>query len=373
MTIALITGTRPEIIKMYPIMKLFDSKSIKYKYIHTGQHYNYDLFLKFIDEFGIRRPDILITMDASEPVSQVSKIMEEIGTIVNKICPSLVLLEGDTNSVLGSALAALKSRIPIAHVESGLRSNDWKTVEEHNRRIVDHISDILFSPTGVSTKNLQNENVYGEIHTVGNTVIDAINLCLEKGSIIDESDSHNGKDVFSSLGVDQPSGDFILVTMHRSENVDDANSLKQLLMALSESKLNYIFPIHPRTFKRIKEYGLTKYIGKGIKVLQPLGYLGFLRLLSKCSFVVTDSGGVQEEVTFPKINKRAIVLRDCTERPESVKSGHSVLCKLEHKAILEGIQKFWTNRSDSMTMTTSPYGDGNAAIKITEILERKFA
>ena len=369
MTIAVITGTRPEIIKMYPVIKLFDSRSIDYKYIHTGQHYDYDLFLKFIEEFEIRKPDIYISADISNPVNQVSSIMDKIGSVMNEIRPSLVLIEGDTNSVLASALAALKSNIPIAHIESGLRSNDWRTVEEHNRKIVDHISDILLSPTDVSTKNLQNEHVHGDIHTVGNTIIDAINLCLAKQST-DRNSHANG--MSESLRIDRPEDDFILVTMHRSENVDDLNNLKQVLMALTDSKLDYVFPMHPHTRKNIQEYGLTKVIGKGINVVDPLGYLDFLRLLKKCRFVITDSGGIQEEITSPQINKRAIILRDCTERPESVESGHSFLCKIKYKTILEQIERFDMDDSNKIT-TGSPYGVGDSAAKITDILEKKIS
>jgi len=183
MTIAVITGTRPEIIKMYPIMKVFDSRSIDYSYIHTGQHYDYNLFLRFIEEFEIRKPDISISADVSNPVSQVASIMDKIGIVMNELQPSLVLIEGDTNSVLASALAALKSNVPIVHIESGLRSNDWKTVEEHNRKIVDHISDVLFSPTAVSTKNLHLEHVHGDVNTVGNTVTDAIKLLSKRHQV----------------------------------------------------------------------------------------------------------------------------------------------------------------------------------------------
>src|SRR5437867_10799560 len=289
MTIAVITGTRPEIIKMYPIIKLFDSRSVDYKYIHTGQHYDYDLFLKFVEEFEIRKPDIYISADISNPVNQVASIMEKIGSVLNELRPSLVLVVGDTNSVLASALAALKSNIPIAHIESGLRSNDWKTVEEHNRKIVDHISDILLAPTDVSTRNLENEHVHGEVHTVGNTVIDAINLCLDNASTDSNNNIHT-KGMTESSGTDElEDDDFVLVTLHRSENVDDIDILRQVLMALSDSNLNYIFPMHPHTLKRIQEYGLIKHIGKGIKIIAPLGYLDFLRLLIKCKFVITDS------------------------------------------------------------------------------------
>jgi len=296
--------------------------------------------------------------------------MEKIGAELRQWQPSLVLLEGDTNSVLASALAALKSSIPIAHVESGLRSNDWKTVEEHNRKIVDHISDILFSPTDVSTKNLQVEHVHGDIHTVGNTVIDAINLCLSKTDY--NNNKPDSKYVLESLGIDELSNDFILVTIHRAENVDDMKILKQVLKALSDSNLNYIFPMHPHTLKRIQEYGLKRNIGKAIKIIEPVGYSDFTRLLRKCRFVITDSGGVQEEITSPQINKRALVLRDCTERPESVDSGHSVLCKLEHDDILQHIAEFQKYDRTINFAPNPPYGNGDTAIKIAEIVEEKF-
>jgi len=370
MTIALITGTRPEIIKMFPLMKIFDSRLIDYTYIHTGQHYDQELFIKFIEEFGVRKPDYHITMKEANPIDQVSIMLREVGAIINKLQPSLVLIEGDTNSVLASALAALKSTVPIAHVESGLRSNDWRTVEEHNRRIVDHVSDILFSPTEISSKNLHDEHVYGEVHTVGNTVMDAINLCLSKelrdDQVIEE------ESMLSLMTIDpEVATNFVLVTMHRAENVDNQGNLKQILSALSDSKLNYVFPMHPHTRKRIEEFSLTKLVGKNINIINPVGYLDFLRLLRKCKFVITDSGGVQEEITSPQINKRALILRDSTERPESVVSGHSVLCKIEDKTILDQIERFDIDASNKIP-TESPYGVGDSAVKITHILEKKI-
>lgn len=360
---------------MFPIMKIFDSKSIDYTYIHTGQHYDHKLFLKFIEEFGIRNPEFSITFEGINPVDQVSIILKKVGAILNNIHPSLLLVEGDTNSVLASALAALKSRIPIAHVESGLRSNDWRTVEEHNRRIVDHVSDVLFSPTEISSENLRQERVYGEIHTVGNTVIDAINLCL--GNEYDSNhyyfQSSNPNTMFSAHTIDPSiADDFILVTMHRSENVDDIYKLKKVLIALTDSKLNYVFPMHPRTVNRTKEFGLTGHIGSNVKIIEPLGYLNFLFLLRKCKFVITDSGGIQEEITSPKINKRAIILREFTERPESVESGHSVLCNIDNNDILNQIQVYDGAKSHLTNSTKSPYGDGNSAGHIVEILEKEY-
>jgi len=379
LTIALVTGTRPEIIKMFPIMKELDSRSIDYKYIHTGQHYDYNLFIKFIDEFGIQRPDFRISVDTSYPVNQVATIMSQLGILFARIKPSVVLIEGDTNSVLASALAALKSKVPIAHVESGLRSNDWKTVEEHNRKIVDHISDVLFSPTNMSTANLEKESVHGKIYTVGNTVIDAINLCLHKN--ISQNKNPNGTSELSLVGLEQAVNferdmqqeDYILVTMHRSENVDDINMLKQVIEALTESNLKYIFPMHPHTMKRIEQFGLASHLSNNIKVIEPVGYLEFLKLLKNCRFVITDSGGVQEEITSPSINKRALVLRDFTERPESVNSKHSVLCKINRKTIISQIQMLDSELSTSkVNQTASPYGDGKAAVKITEVIEKNY-
>jgi UDP-N-acetylglucosamine 2-epimerase (non-hydrolysing) len=364
---------------MYPIIRQFDSRSIDYKYIHTGQHYDYTLFLKFVREFGIRKPDISIVPDISNPINQVASIMNKFGIVINQIKPSLVLVEGDTNSVLASALAGLKSSVPIAHVESGLRSNDWKTVEEHNRKIVDHISDVLFSPTDISTTNLENEHVHGKIYTVGNTVIDAINLCLHENTY--ENKNPNGASELSLVGLeeavnfdgDMQQEDYILVTMHRSENVDDINVLKQVMGALTESNLKYIFPMHPHTMKRIQQYGLGSHLGNNIKVTEPVGYLHFLKLLMNCKFVITDSGGVQEEITSPRINKRALVLRDFTERPESVNSKHSVLCKIDKKTIISQVRALALESSSTKsTSRLSPYGTGNTALKIAEIIEKKF-
>jgi len=380
MTVAITTGTRPEIIKMFPIMKEFDSRSINYKYIHTGQHHDYNLFLKFIDEFGIRRPDFHLSADTSSPINQVTTIMNQLGILLAQIQPSVILIEGDTNSVLASALAALKLNIPIAHVESGLRSNDWKTVEEHNRKIVDHISDVLFSPTNISTANLEKENVHGKIYTVGNTVIDAINLCLNKK--ISENKNKNvtiglpiGRTVETvSSETDMQQEDFILVTMHRSENVDNVNILKTVMGSLSESNLKYIFPVHPHTMKRIEQYGLGSQIGNNIMITEPLGYYEFLKHLKNCKFVITDSGGVQEEITAPSINKKALVLRDYTERPESVNSKHSVLCRIDKKTIMSQIQMLASEDSNSRANQTisSPYGSGEAAMKITDIIQKEF-
>jgi UDP-N-acetylglucosamine 2-epimerase (non-hydrolysing) len=391
-TFTIITGTRPEIIKLFPVMRLLSLKGIDYKFIHTGQHFDYELSLKFIEEFKIRKPDhniVLKTGADSIQEQQTAEIMLKISKIFkDDFCPSIVLIQGDTNSVLASALAALKSNIPIAHLEAGLRSNDWKSFEEQNRRIVDCVADILFAPTFESANNLNIEHVHGDIHVVGNTVMDAIKLCLQSddsgsnnnniknnnnnnnnnngisdtNNIDNNNNNKNLKYFNSKLNAD----DFALVTLHRAENVDNRDFLKHVLTALSNSRYNYIFPMHPRTSKRIYEFGLETLITKQIKVIKPVGYFDFLRLLKMCRFVITDSGGVQEEITSPYINKHAIVLRESTERPESIQSGHAILCKAEKYQILTTIKRIETAQT---AINKSPYGLGNSAEKIVAILE----
>ena len=350
-------------------MRLFSQRAVDYKFIHTGQHFDYELSLKFIDEFGVRKPDhnIVLKTGAELVQEQIAEMMLKISEIFrNDFYPSSVLIEGDTNSVLASALAAVKFNIPIAHLEAGLRSNDWKSFEEHNRRIVDCISDVLFAPTIESANNLKMERVHGDIHIVGNTVMDAVKLCIQPNANGNCYDNNIQKDIKPNPN---GSGDFVLVTLHRAENVDNRDFLKHVLTALSNSKYNYIFPMHPRTSKRIHEFGLENLITKQIKVIKPVGYFDFLRLLKLCRFVITDSGGVQEEITYPYINKHAIILRECTERPESIQSGHSILCKAEIHQILAAIKEIET--TEKIPITNSPYGSGNSAEKIMSILEKK--
>jgi UDP-N-acetylglucosamine 2-epimerase (non-hydrolysing) len=406
MTFAVIAGTRPEIIKQYPVMRLLDLEDIDYKFIYTGQHYDYELSDKFIEEFKIREPDYYIKLpNPADPVRQVSEIISNVGKILQELKPSLVVVQGDTNSVLASALAAVKSSIRIAHIEAGLRSYNWKMYEEHNRRIVDHISDILFAPTEESANNLRNEQVHGDIYVTGNTVIDAVNLYFQahstrqsnkkNGQSIDEglssllpsssvlnsvlqkfkskrnSAASSTQDVANNTDNKEPTYNFVLVTLHRSENVDNRHFLKEALTAMSASGFGYIFPMHPHTLKRLHEFGLENFITKNISVIEPVGYSDFLMLLKMCRFVITDSGGVQEEITSPLINKHAIILRDSTERPESVQSGHSILCRANMQEIFKAIKNFDTGYPKPEN--TCPYGSGNSAEKIVEILKKSYA
>lgn len=370
MVCAVIAGTRPEIIKLYPIIRLFDLKKINYKFIHAGQHYDYELSVRFIEHFKIRKPDYsILPTTTAESAQQISEIISNTAKIFQEIRPSLLVIQGDTNSVLAGALTALKFDIPIAHIESGLRSNDWKTPEEINRRIVDHMSTILFAPTITSADNLKNENVLGNIHLVGNTVMDAVKLCLQSNSN-DNSNKDNDNSILRKYikpkKYNNDNNNFALLTLHRSENVDNLDTLKQILTALSDSSINYIFPMHPRTRRRIREFGLQYLVANTIKIVEPLGYFDFLQLLKRCKFVITDSGGIEEEITSPHISKHALILRDSTERPESIQSGHAILCKPRYHNILEAIKIIERMKRPSNTQV---YGSENAAEKIIEILD----
>ena len=358
MTLTVTTGTRPEIIKLYPVMRLLDLKGISYKFIHTGQHYAYEMSLKFIEEFGLRKPDYNIVLSSLEPPIQIFEIMHKLTYILQDFDASLVMVQGDTNSVLASALTALKSGIPIAHIEAGLRGGDWYSAEEHNRRVVDVISHVLFAPSKEAARNLKNEHLPGNIYSVGNTVLDTVRLSSEIVLADAKKEKNTDED------------DFVLVTLHRSENVDNPQTIKNILMALSDSGLNFIYPMHPRTSKNIQRFGLQELIAPKIRVKQPIGYFEFMRLLRKCKFVITDSGGVQEEITSPLINKHALVLRNFTERPESIKSGHVKHCpSLEYKRFSNAIIKM--ESLGDPKKVPSPYGCGNSAEKIVEILEKK--
>ena len=178
--VVLITGTRPEIIKLFPIMRLLDLEDIHYTFIHTGQHHDYNLFLNFIKEFEIKKPDYSIKLEnPHDSIQQFSEILSGIGHIFKECKPSSIITVGDTNSVAAAALAGSKAKIPVIHIEAGLRSYDWRMPEEYNRRMTDHISDVLFAPTSESATILAKEQVQGKIYTVGNTVLDAVRLCLQ--------------------------------------------------------------------------------------------------------------------------------------------------------------------------------------------------
>ncbi|QLH04001.1 UDP-N-acetylglucosamine 2-epimerase (non-hydrolyzing) [Nitrosopumilus oxyclinae] len=356
MKVAIVLGTRPEIIKLAPIIRKIGSKNCSF--VFTGQHYDNKMGMSFIHELGLQKPNYSLNITKSNPSLQISEIIAKLSKILLKEKPDTVMIQGDTNTVLAAGICSLKSNIPISHVESGLRSNDWRMPEEHNRIAVDHISELLFAPTQNTKLNLKSEKVHGKIFVTGNTVIDAINIY----SKISKKKSK----------ISIPSSDFILLTLHRSENVDNKKILSSIIKGLIDSNENIIFPIHPRTKRRLHEFGLFNklYQNKNIQILDTVGYFEILELMKNCSFIVTDSGGIQEEATSPMIRKKVLVVRKTTDRPEAVENKMAEIIGLDYKNISNLIKK--TMKNPKLHSRKTPYGKGDASEKILKILKRNF-
>lgn len=347
MKIAIILGTRPEIIKMSPIIRECEKQRIDYYILHTGQHYSYEMDQIFFKQLQLPRAKYNLDVGSGKHGEQTGKMLARIEDILIKVTPDIVFVQGDTNTVLAGALAASKLQIKIGHVEAGLRSFDRTMPEETNRIIADHISDFLFSPTETSKRHLINEGISPEkIFVTGNTVVDAVyqNLKISK----------DGTNVLEKLGLEE--NKYFVATVHRAENVDNEERLRKILNGFLQLNMEFglpiIFPAHPRTLKMIKEFGLR--IPKITRVIEPLGYLEFMQLESRAKLILTDSGGVQEEACILKVP--CITLRDNTERPETVDVGANLIAG-SGEMIIEGARKM----IESDCEWENPYGNGNAA------------
>ncbi len=352
----IVVGTRPEIVKMAPVVRAFDEKDLPYVFVHCGQHYDYNMSQQFIEELELPKPDFGFKVKAYSPGLQTARILTILERVVKKAKPEMVLVDGDTNGVLASALAAVKLNVSVGHVEAGLRSFDLRMAEEHNRRLVDHLSKYLFAPTEIARKNLEMEGVWGSIYVTGNTVIDAVMqhlpLAEKKARIMEKIHFKR----------------FALVTAHRAENVDDPVVLKNFVEAFVEAPIPIVYPIHPRSRKRLRQQKMwSKFTkAKNVQLLPPLGYFDFLVLMKNCEMIITDSGGIQEEATAPSMRKPVLVIRLSTERPEAVEAGFAKLVGIEKHGILNAMEQA-LDKERTMPKT-SPYGDGTAAEKIVDIV-----
>lgn len=350
--ISIILGTRPEIIKMAPVIRACQKKGIPYSVLHTGQHYSYDMDRIFFEELELSRPDYNLDAGSGSHAEQTGKIMTGIEKILLAAPPDIVLVQGDTNTVLAGALAASKLHIPVGHVEAGLRSFDRSMPEEINRIVADHIADYLFAPTGQSKEYLLREGIdEKKISVTGNTIVDAVyenrEIAKRKPAVPD--------------GMGLTSGEYFLVTAHRAENVDVKSSLGGIISGLSSVRETYgipvIFPMHPRTQKMMNVFGIDS---RGITITPPVGYLEFLELEADARLILSDSGGVQEEACI--LNVPCVTLRNNTERPETVDAGANMLAGTDPGAIVKAVRRMiaaprtWKN----------PYGDGHAGERIAE-------
>ncbi|RLI43851.1 UDP-N-acetylglucosamine 2-epimerase (non-hydrolyzing) [Candidatus Bathyarchaeota archaeon] len=362
MSILIVVGTRPEIIKMAPVIKELERRGLGFSFIYTGQHYDYEMSRVFIEELELPQPHTSFVLNNRNPAAQVGEMMIKLEKALEKLGRHRVMLiQGDTNTMLAAGLTALKLGIKLGHVEAGLRSYDWKMPEEHNRRMIDQVSDYLFAPTEIARRNLLEEHVWGEIHVTGNTVIDALDIYFDRVKEVEQQ-------VLEKIRFN----DYILVTFHRAENVDNSQVLRDFIRILQRSPLPIVFPIHPRTEKRLQEYGLRHELQRirNLQVIPPQGYFEFLALMKNCRIVLTDSGGLQEEATHPKIRKPILVLRSSTERPEAVAHGFARVVGVNPVVVLTELEKAVSE--EIKLPEFSPFGDGKAARRIVEITKSKL-
>ena len=354
MKISIILGTRPEIIKLSPIIRECQNLKLQYFILHTGQHYNYNMDRVFFEQLNLPEAKYNLDVGSGTHGKQTGKMLVGIEKILQKEQPDVVLVEGDTNTVLAGAIAAAKLSIKVGHVEAGLRSYDRNMPEEINRVLADHCADYLFAPTQNSAENLFHEGIGKEnVFVVGNTIVDAVQQNLD----IAETKTH----ILNQIKLQ--AGKFILATLHRQENVDDkerfTNIIKGLQLVKRELKLPLIYPIHPRARKQLALFNIDT---TGLTLIEPLPYLAFLQLESKAKLVLTDSGGVQEETCV--LGVPCVTLRDNTERPETLEVGSNRLAGTQSQRILEAAKTMVAKQGG----WANPFGDGKTAQKIIEIL-----
>ena len=358
MKISIVLGTRPEIIKMSPIIRECKRLDLDYFILHTGQHYSYNMDRVFFEQLELPEAKYNLEVGSGSHAEQTGKMLIEIEKVLQKEEPDMILVEGDTNSVLSGALAAYKLSIKVGHVEAGLRSYDRRMPEEINRVLADHSADFLFAPTEKSKQILLHEGIAEEkIFVTGNTVVDAVfqNLEISKGRL----------NVLSVMGL--RSGQYFVATIHRQENVDDKKRFRGIVKGLEKGRKNFglelVYPVHPRARKRLKEFGLEP---RDIRLVEPLDYLRFLQLEGNARLVLTDSGGVQEETCILRVP--CVTLRDNTERPETLDVGSNVLAGTNPDKIVDCVKLMLGNKND----WENPFGDGQAGKRIIEILRQEF-
>jgi UDP-N-acetylglucosamine 2-epimerase (non-hydrolysing) len=360
MKVMLVVGARPNFMKIAPIwleMSRFPS-DFEPIILHTGQHYDYEMSKVFFEDLDLPEPHYFLGVGSGTHAEQTGKIMVEFERILQKESPNLVVVFGDVNSTLACSITAKKLLIPVAHVEAGLRSFDMTMPEEINRKVTDAISDILFTPSRDGDKNLIREGVErNRIHFVGNIMIDSLLSILKR-----INQPYEDK-VFRKFGLQRKH--FVLVTLHRPSNVDDKSDLWQIMNFLNNLSLRIpvIFPVHPRTKKMINGFDTSPNTNGAFKIVEPLRYKEFITLEKFPKFVLTDSGGIQEETTY--LNVPCLTLRPNTERPITISQGTNELVSMGNiqekiELILSGIWK---------ESNIPEFWDGKTAQRIIEVLQ----
>ena len=366
-----VVGARPNYMKVAPLMREMNRYGHKWEQVlvHTGQHYDHQMSQVFFEDLGLPQPDVFLGVGSGSHAEQYARVLQSFEVVLRERRPDWVVVVGDVNSTLACALVAAQMHIRVAHVEAGLRSFDRAMPEEVNRVLTDHISDLLFTTEPSGNRNLVSEGIPAEkIRFVGNTMIDTLAAMLPRTE---------DKRILSELGVSEaqhgsgePERDppYALVTLHRPQNVDDSLALSEILEALERiaEEIPVLFPVHPRTRKKIEENHLSVHPQR-IRVLDPLGYVNFLTLMRYASLVITDSGGIQEETTY--LGVPCLTVRPNTERPVTIELGTNQLVQRESSAILQAT-RYALSLDRPAQGGMPPLWDGRAAERIVAHLEQ---
>jgi UDP-N-acetylglucosamine 2-epimerase (non-hydrolysing) len=348
MKVVSLVGARPQFIKEAVLNEEFKKNEVEEIIVNSGQHYDYNMADIFFEKLGVTIPKYNLEVGSGKHGEMTAKIMTKFEDLLYEIQPDVVLVYGDTNTTVAGALVATKMKIPLAHVEAGVRMLPKDMPEEINRVITDHVSNFLFCPSKRTVENLKKENITEGVYFTGDVTYD---LYLQMKDIFDYS-------LYEKLDLQE--GKFAVVTIHRDYNVDDKVKCEKIFKALAKiaKDKRVVFPMHPRTKKRVEEFGLEEYV-KDLDVLEPIGYLELMGLMHKCDYVITDSGGLQREAYFSK--KRAYLLMPDPAWHEIVEEGMNVLCEPEE--LYEKVSK-----STEYNYVPNLYGKGDSGKQMVKIL-----
>ena len=351
MKVLTVVGNRPQFVKAAAVSGPLRAKHEELL-VHTGQHYDDELSAIFFEELALPRPDVQLGLGGGSNTEQTARMLAALGELLGEHAPDAVLVYGDTNSTLAAALAAAQLRIPLAHVEAGMRSYDRAMPEELNRVLTDHLADLLLVPSAGAAANLEREGIAGEVEVVGDVMTDVAALLAPRARADDGP--------LLEAGVS--AGGYLLATAHRPGNVDDPARLELLVELLLSLDAPVVLPLHPRTRARLQAARLLDRLAAGAIVLAPLGYLAFTSLLTRARAVLTDSGGVQKEAYLAGVP--CVTLRDTTEWTETVQAGWNVLVDLDAGAARAALERPLPAQRPAL------YGDGRAGQRVVRAMAR---